>query len=144
MQIQFDYSGMKQFSKGFHQLTLHWPRWLRTFLNDQARDFLNRVRKRTPVDTGRLKRSWRLHSIAWRGNQLVATFINDANDGRASYASFVEEGHATPYHAGAGPGSGHWVRGYFMLRYTEKEMERLVPQRLKSEVKALFKRYGVG
>lgn len=144
MKPRLEFSQMRRFSTGMTRLTARYPGWLISFMTQQAYQFLQKVRKRTPVDTGLLQKSWRLQSIKWEGRAVTATFRNDAVDGWAAYASFVEEGHAKPYKAGAGPGSADWVRGYFMLKYTEEEMQRLLPPRLQSEVRALFRRYGVG
>lgn len=52
---------------------------------------------RTPVDTGRLRRSYKVSSVTRRGNDLTIVVYNDAREDGAgeSYASYVEFGHFT-------------------------------------------------
>lgn len=145
MKLVVDYSGSKYAAQRLGVLCAGWPRWLTMFLQEQAEIFLEKIRLRTPVDSGRLQESWKLESIRWQGNALVAQFLNDANDGRASYASFVEYGHAKPYKSGlAEPGTSDWVMGAFMLTFTVQEMEKLIPIALHSEMQDFFAKMGWG
>ena len=65
------------------------------------------VESATPVDTGTLRRGWKLSS----GGLMAVTLSNGVE-----YAPFVENGHRTP-------GGGGWVAGVFMLRNSIKAIE---------------------
>lgn len=85
-----------------------------------AARLLRKVIKRTPVETGTLRRAWTLDNqyfhVAKRGNEYEIEIINSME-----YASYVEYGHRTRGHDG-------WVHGYFMLTQAEMEMEKVMPK----------------
>lgn len=124
---------------------------LRRFIREQAEWFVQRVAMRTPIDTGRLVRSWKIEQVQLKGDTVSVTITNTADDGNAEYSSFVEYGHATPYHSqhaytrrGAEDmvypmrvfGSGkNWVKGAFMATFTVKEVIERMPAQLQRKVK---------
>lgn len=67
------------------------------FLNTLANLVMEYAIPRTPVDTGRLRRSYKVSSVTRRGNDLTIVVYNDAREDGAgeSYASYVEFGHFT-------------------------------------------------
>ena len=89
-------------------------------LKDFERKFLNTLANmpRTPVDTGRLRRSWKVSKVSEKGNVLQITIYNDARDNGAdeSYASYVEFGHFTR-------GRVSWVEGVWMLTISTDEVK---------------------
>lgn len=90
----------------------------RKFLNTLANMVMQRVMPRTPVDTGRLRRSWKVSKVSEKGNVLQITIYNDAKDNGAdeSYASYVEFGHFTR-------GRVSWVEGVWMLTISTDEVK---------------------
>lgn len=90
----------------------------RKFLNTLANMVMQRVMPRTPVDTGRLRRSWKVSKVSEKGNVLQITIYNDARDNGAdeSYASYVEFGHFTR-------GRVSWVEGVWMLTISTDEVK---------------------
>lgn len=90
----------------------------RKFLNTLANMVMQRVMPRTPVDTGRLRRSWKVSKVSEKGNVLQITIYNDARDNGAdeSYASYVEFGHFTR-------GRVSWVEGVWMLTVSTDEVK---------------------
>lgn len=90
----------------------------RKFLNTLANMVMQRVMPRTPVDTGRLRRSWKVSKVSEKGDVLQITIYNDARDNGAdeSYASYVEFGHFTR-------GRVSWVEGVWMLTISTDEVK---------------------
>lgn len=90
----------------------------RKFLNTLANMVMQRVMPRTPVDTGRLRGSWKVSKVSEKGNVLQITIYNDARDNGAdeSYASYVEFGHFTR-------GRVSWVEGVWMLTISTDEVK---------------------
>lgn len=89
-----------------HQFVNFEKRFLQTLANMA----LEKVIPNTPVDTGRLRNSWKVSKVEQKGNEVQITIYNDArNDGMdESYASYVEYGHFTRNRL-------TWVEGRFML-----------------------------
>lgn len=90
----------------------------RKFLNTLANMVMQKVIPRTPVDTGTLRRSWKVSKITKKGNTLQITIYNDArqNDMQESYASYVEYGHFTRNRVS-------WVEGRWMLTTSTDEVK---------------------
>ena len=79
---------------------------------------MEKVIPRTPVDTGRLRRSWKISKVTEKGGTLEITIFNDARDNGMdeSYASYVEYGHFTR-------GRVSWVEGVWMLTVSTDEVK---------------------
>ena len=90
----------------------------RKFLTTLANMVMQRAIPNTPVDTGRLRRSYKVTRVETRGNELTITIYNDARSDGAdeSYASYVEYGHFTR-------GRLSWVEGYWMLTIATDEVK---------------------
>ena len=90
----------------------------RKFLNTLANMTMQKVIPRTPVDTGTLRRSWKVSKVVKKGNTLEIVIYNDAkqNDMDESYASYVEYGHFTRNRAS-------WVEGTWMLTTSTDEVK---------------------
>lgn len=89
----------------------------RKFLNTLANMVMQRAIPNTPVDTGRLRRSYKVTKVREMGSTLEITIYNDARDNGAdeSYASYVEFGHFTR-------GRVTWVEGHWMLTIATDEV----------------------
>ncbi len=72
-----------------------------------------KVRLKTPVDTGNLRRSWNIQKIIIERNIHRQAIENDLN--QAPYGPYVEYGHVTSH--------GTYVNGQYMTLQTKKEME---------------------
>lgn len=96
-----------------------------------AARLLSRAIKRTPVETGTLRRSWGEENsniyIEHNGNEFKCEIINST-----SYAIYVEYGHRLK-------GNKGWVHGYFML---EKSTLELNAQASRIVEKLLMKKLG--
>lgn len=90
----------------------------RRFLTTLANMVMQRVIPNTPVDTGRLRRSYKVTRVKTKGDVLEITIYNDAKDNGAmeSYASYVEYGHFTR-------GRVSWVEGHWMLTIATDEVK---------------------
>ena len=95
--------------------------FLEDFLLKNALEALNKTKKRTPVDTGELRRNWEISSVVRKGADLAVYLYNSKE-----YASYVENGHATRNREG-------WVEGYYMATISIEEIERKLPQRFNRE-----------
>ena len=87
------------------------------FLNTIANMVIQRAMPNTPVDTGTLRRSYKVSKVTEKGNTLEITVYNDArqNDMDESYASYVEYGHFTRNRVS-------WVEGKWMLTIASDEV----------------------
>ena len=90
----------------------------RRFLTTLANMVMQRAIPNTPVDTGRLRRSYKVTRVKTKGDMLEITIYNDAKDNGAmeSYASYVEYGHFTR-------GRVSWVEGHWMLTIATDEVK---------------------
>lgn len=88
------------------------------FLTTLANMVLQKVIPNTPVDTGTLRRSYKVSKVTERGNTLEITIYNDAKQGDMdeSYASYVEFGHFTK-------GRVKWIEGRWMLTIATDEVK---------------------
>ena len=117
----FDYSEFEKFCTNMNRAANQFKDFLEDFLLKNALEALNKTKKRTPVDSGELRRNWEISSVVRKGADLVVYLYNSKE-----YASYVENGHATRNREG-------WVEGYFMSTISIEEIERKMPQRFNRE-----------
>lgn len=88
------------------------------FLNTLANMVIQRAIPNTPVDTGTLRRSYKVSKVREKGNTVEITIYNDArqNGMDESYASYVEYGHFTSNRL-------RWVEGKWMLTIATDEVK---------------------
>lgn len=95
---------------------------------------LKTVIKKTPVDTGLLKKTWSTDNpqlkVQKQGNVYEITIVNTT-----PYASFVEEGHRKVVF---GFDTGGWVMGRFFLKASEVETERNLENLILPHLKEIF------
>lgn len=114
----FDFGDLKKMADRF-KLALDErviDRFIRDFLLEMAYRTERKVKKRTPVDSGELRRNWTVGKIVKQGQGYVVEIFNNTE-----YASFVEYGHRT------GKDLTEWVEGRFMMTISMKEIERELP-----------------
>lgn len=114
---KIDLRDFKQFEKQLSDLSkADMDALCRQAAKELAARLLRKVKKRTPVDTGELRRNWNIDlEITQVGNEYEITVYN-----ATEYASYVEYGHRTRNHAG-------WVVGRFMMTKSEIELEKQSP-----------------
>lgn len=145
---EFDFHEFKEladrFQKALDERVIE--RFIRDFLLEMAFRAERKIKKRTPVNTGNLRRNWRVGNVERRGNSYVVEIYNNTD-----YASFVEYGFRSHFVPGywqgkhfvydpsantgmyVGPKDG-WVEGRFMMTISMKEIERELPKYLEKRV----------
>lgn len=73
------------------------------------------VKSNTPVDTGHLRRSWRVKDAGFQGGGWVIEIKNGVE-----YASYVENGHRTR-------GGKSWVAGQFFMKNSLNAIDSQLP-----------------
>lgn len=116
--ISVDTKSIKEYQKKVLNAANKMQHFEERFLNTLASMVMSRVLKTTPVDTGRLRRSWKVSKVEVKGNDIQITIYNDARDNGSdeSYASYVEYGHFTR-------GRVRWVEGVRMLTMATDEVK---------------------
>ncbi|SYX84612.1 HK97 gp10 family phage protein [Paenibacillus alvei] len=117
-------------------------RFIRDFIMEMAYRAERKIKKRTPVNNGQLRRAWRVGRVQRRGKSFTVEIFNNTE-----YASFIEngfrshwvpgywEGNTFVYDSSAKSGmqvgeKGGWVEGRFMMAISMKEIERELPNYL--------------
>ena len=98
-----------------------------------AARLLSLVIRRTPVDTGVLRRGWgksnQDFSVRKEGHDYIIEVINPTE-----YASYVEFGHRTR-------GGKGWVPGQYFLTISEERLENIAPGVLEKLIAQKLKEY---
>ncbi|MBR3552478.1 MAG: HK97 gp10 family phage protein [Clostridia bacterium] len=101
-----------------------------TFCEDCAKELAARllrlVKKRTPVDTGYLRKGWTCGNVEKHGDTYTVTIENNVE-----YAPYVEFGHRTR--------GGGWVAGRFMLTLSEQDLEAIAPGILEKKLNTFLR-----
>lgn len=126
-----DFNELENYVKNFRKMSIEFNKFIFDFLTKNALEALAKTKKRTPVDTGELRRNWEVTRIVKRGDELVVYLYNGKD-----YASYVEEGHATRNREG-------WVEGYYMATISIEEVERNIPKRFDREFIRFMAELGV-
>lgn len=126
---KFDISGFEQLGKSINKAVDERiaERFIRDFLLEMAYRAERKIKKRTPVDTGDLRRNWRVGKVVRKGNSYIVEIYNNTE-----YAPYVEYGHRT------GADLTKWVEGRFMMTISMKEIERELPKYLEKRQKELL------
>lgn len=123
----FNAKGLKSFQKKLQKLqSSDLDAFCRQCTYELANRLRSRTMKRTPSNTGTLRRGWTLGEIRKENEAYIIEIINPV-----MYASYVEYGHRTANHKG-------WVTGRFMLTLSEEDVEKLAPQLLEKRFKELL------
>lgn len=127
----------KTFQKAIDERVVE--RFIKDFLLEMAYRAESKIKRRTPVNTGDLRRKWTVGRVERHGNSYVVEIFNPLE-----YASFVENGFRSHWVPGEWVNNqfkyilGHnkgmqvgekngWVEGRFMMRISMKEIEREFP-----------------
>jgi len=126
---KFDFTEFEKLAKALHKAQKERviERFIQDFLLEMAFRAERKIKKRTPVDTGELRRNWKVGNVERRGNSYVVEIYNNTH-----YAVFVEYGHRT------GKNLTKWVEGRFMMTISMQEIERELPRYLEKRVGELL------
>lgn len=122
--LEIDVTAFEKYQEVLERAGNEFKNFERNYITALANEILKKAIPLTPVDTGRLRRSYKVSKIEEKGEDLEITVYNDARDNGASesYASYVELGHYTRNRI-------RWVEGRFMLTIStdevRNEMERI-------------------
>lgn len=119
--MRADFRELENFTKNIQKASIEFNKFIFGFLTKNAMDALAKTKRRTPVDTGELRRNWEVTRIYRKGDELVVYLYNSKD-----YASYVENGHTTRDRQG-------WVEGYYMAKISIEEVERNIPKRFDRE-----------
>jgi hypothetical protein len=130
--IRMEFKGFKKFRDQLLYLQKNFPKELEQYLLDITKAVDRATKKRTPVEHGQLKGSWKISKVERDGDKLFITYYNDATttyeDRTVPLAPFVEFGHKVVDKSGKVVGK---VDGYYMLTSSIKAVNRQIPRRLR-------------
>ena len=119
--FNFQIKGLDKFIISLNEMDDNFNRDLENLIKKYGVYLFTNTKKRTPVDTGQLRRSWQLE----KGDLYVRVFSN------CEYNIYVEYGHRTR-------GGKSYVEGVYMLKTsfekTKKDFE--------NDLEKLLKKYG--
>ncbi len=119
--MPIDYSELEDWRDKIEAATGHsLENMLKVFMRQEVLRTIKLIRSKTPVDTGQLRRSWALGSIAQSGIMTKATIVNPIY-----YASFVEHGTRR-------------YRGAHMAEISVRVIEAQIPKRLRAQLKKML------
>jgi hypothetical protein len=145
---KFDFKEVRQLQKRIAQLDKDRDKFCEDCARYLAARLLAKVIKRTPSDSGNLRRGWTAQGsgsgseeLKTRGaaqyvdslkvNHFEDTYIVEIIN-PIEYASYVEYGHRTANHKG-------WVSGQFMLTISERELEEQAPKIIEKRISDYLK-----
>ena len=125
--MSVDFKELRKFENDIKRLnTVEREAFMIATLKELASRLLTMAIKRTPVDTGTLRRGWDVNShlsVRKSGNTYLIDVINPVE-----YASYIEYGHRTPNQTG-------WVNGKFMLKLSKQELDAMTPTIIERKLK---------
>lgn len=122
---KFNFSEFEQLAKTFKKALDERviERFIQDFLLEMAYRSERKIKKRTPVDTGELRRNWQVGQVERRGDAYIVEIFNNTH-----YAQFVEYGHR------AGKDLTKWVEGRFMMTISMQQIEKELPRYLEKRM----------
>lgn len=139
IKVQFD--GLKEFKKTIEEMEKEKEQLMIDTIKELAARLLRKVIKRTPSDTGNLRRNWTVSDVRKNGENYEIEVSNSAE-----YASYVEFGHRqTPGRFVPAIGKRlkkSWVKGKFMLTISENELQKQAPAVIEKKITEWLKKLG--
>lgn len=127
----FDFSGLVKlrdsFQKAQDEDLIH--QFIQEFALEIAFRALRKIKTRTPVDKGELRRNWKVGTVIKQRDTYVVEIYNNTD-----YAAFVEFGHRY------GIDLTQWKEGLFMMTISMQEIERELPTYLERGQKKLLEK----
>lgn len=134
MAFSINYKELSAYVSSVTLMKNDFNKFLREFLLEMADRIIARVKPRTPVDTGALRRSWELGDIKGEGGNISVEILNGMD-----YATDIEYGHRIVVH-GSEVG---WYEGRFMLKISIDEIRKQMPSRYTEEFYAFCLEKGI-
>jgi hypothetical protein len=139
IKVQFD--GLKEFKKIIEEMEKEKEQLMIDTIKELAARLLCKVIKRTPSDTGNLRRNWTVSDVRKNGENYEIEVSNSTE-----YASYVEFGHRqTPGRFVPAIGKRlkkSWVKGKFMLTISENELQKQAPAVIEKKITEWLKKLG--
>ena len=139
IKVQFD--GLKEFKKIIEEMEKEKEQLMIDTIKELAARLLRKVIKRTPSDTGNLRKNWTVSDVRKNGENYEIEVSNSAE-----YASYVEFGHRqTPGRFVPVIGKRlkkSWVKGKFMLTISENELQKQAPAVIEKKITEWLKKLG--
>lgn len=139
IKVQFD--GLKEFQKIIEEMEKEKEQLMIDTIKELAARLLRKAIKRTPSDTGNLRRNWTVSDVRKNGENYEIEVSNSAE-----YASYVEFGHRqTPGRFVPAIGKRlkkSWVKGKFMLTISENELQKQAPAVIEKKITEWLKKLG--
>lgn len=130
--MSLDFSQFATFYKNMVGIQRDLESWLQTFLTRESMRAYAEIKKRTPVDTGTLRKNWGAAPIAIvEGNTIIAIFTNPTE-----YGVWVEEGHHLR--------NGVWWEGYHFTRIPLDKVRQAMPARFSRDFALWLNSRGIG
>lgn len=133
MKIEMDTSGFKKYRMALGNAAVEAH--TKAALSEAVALALRKVKERTPVRSGTLRREWKVTDIAKEGDNWVVTLYNDTK-----YAPYVEYGHRTRLNRKTG--ERHWVEGQFMMKISCDEVKANMNHIVQKHVMAMLAEMG--
>lgn len=111
----FDFRNLRELQRQIEKIQRDRNKFCEKCAKELAARLLAKVKRRTPVSSGELRRNWTVGSIRKNGDIYEIEVINSTD-----YGSYVEYGHRTINHRG-------WVPGQFMMTISERELREIAP-----------------
>ena len=139
--IKVQFNGLKEFQKIIEEMEKEKEQLMIDTIKELAARLLRKVIKRTPSDTGNLRRNWTVSDVRKNGENYEIEVSNSAE-----YASYVEFGHRqTPGRFVPAIGKRlkkSWVKGKFMLTISENELQKQAPAVIEKKITEWLKKLG--
>lgn len=139
IKVQFD--GLKEFQKTIENMEKEKEQLMIDTIKELAARLLRKVIKRTPSDTGNLRRNWTVSDVRKNSGNYEIEVSNSTE-----YASYVEFGHRqTPGRFVPAIGKRlkkSWVKGKFMLTISEDELKRQALAVIEKKITEWIKKLG--
>ena len=139
--IKVQFNGLKEFQKIIEEMEKEKEQLMIDTIKELAGRLLRKVIKRTPSDTGNLRRNWTVSDVRKNGENYEIEVSNSAE-----YASYVEFGHRqTPGRFVPAIGKRlkkSWVKGKFMLTISESELQKQAPAVIEKKITEWLKKLG--
>ena len=119
----FKIKGLDKFIISLNEMDDNFNRDLENLIKKHGVFLFTNTKKRTPVDTGQLRRSWQLK---YKKGDLYIRLYNNTE-----YGLYVEYGHRTR-------GGKSYIEGAYMLKKTFEKTEK----KFIKDLDKLFKQYG--
>lgn len=116
MSVTFDVSELEAFKNNLQGFQDQIDSIIIEALEEIVAREMRMVKKVTPVDTGTLRKAWRITDIKKAGDSFEVSVYNNMD-----YADYVEFGHRTRDHK-------NWVPGKFMLTVSERQIEKVMEE----------------